>query len=397
MKIDNEVLKKIYELSENVSCDDSGKKSRLEERVKELEKEVFYYRDIVKINSLISSSMSFENIQKEVLRKIKKYMKCEYVNLYIIDSEDNQLYSFLNDKRIKSNEQTFIGSCSVNMSTIHVQNASDDIRSKRESKYNSIINYNNVLLSPIISKGKCLGVIQCINSSSLFSHLDIKFLNYVATQLAISIENINLYESSQKQFFQICSSMAEAISVRDKYTGGHIKRVENFAELIGIELELSEEDLKKLKLSALLHDVGKIGIADNILKKEGRLSSSEYNVMMNHPKLGFEILEKIDGIKDVIDGVKYHHERIDGTGYPYGLEGDNIPVIAQIISVVDAFDAMITDRPYRKSLSAAKAYKEIIRGSGKQFSPRIVLAFKSTFKKFRNKMNRSSKKYRNVA
>ncbi len=151
----------------------------------------------------------------------------------------------------------------------------------------------------------------------------------------------------------------------------------------GKEMDLAFEDMNNLKLAAVLHDIGKIGIEDKILKKSAPLTDEEFKVMKEHPRLGYEILKHIESLSDVIDGMRFHHERPDGKGYPFGLKGDEIPLIAMIISVADTFDAMISTRPYRKGLPPMVAWQEILDHSGAQFEEKVVNAFDRYFKKSR--------------
>jgi HD-GYP domain-containing protein (c-di-GMP phosphodiesterase class II) len=141
-------------------------------------------------------------------------------------------------------------------------------------------------------------------------------------------------------------------------------------------------------LGALLHDVGKIGVEDHILKKKSALDEPEWKIMQQHPDLGFDIMNRVEGLKDVIGGMRYHHERWDGKGYPLGLKGEEIPLIARIIAVADTYDAMVSTRPYRKGLDPKIAFDEIVKYRGSQFDPIVVDAFIEAFK--REKMGRGS-------
>jgi HD-GYP domain-containing protein (c-di-GMP phosphodiesterase class II) len=145
-------------------------------------------------------------------------------------------------------------------------------------------------------------------------------------------------------------------------------------------LNLTPEQLERIRLGAILHDVGKIGIEDKILKKESALESEEWKVMQTHPELGYEILSRVEGLKDVIGGMRYHHERWDGKGYPLGLKGEEIPLVARIIAIADTYDAMVSTRPYRKGMDPKFAYQEILRYRGTQFDPEVVDAFVEAFR-----------------
>jgi HD-GYP domain-containing protein (c-di-GMP phosphodiesterase class II) len=153
-------------------------------------------------------------------------------------------------------------------------------------------------------------------------------------------------------------------------------------------LQVSSEELEKIRLGAILHDVGKIGIEDKILKKNAPLDPEEWKVMQTHPELGYDIMRRVEGLRDVIGGMRYHHERWDGRGYPLGLKGEEIPLMARIISVADTYDAMVSTRPYRKGIEPKVAFDEILRHRGSQFDPLVVEAFIEAFEK--EKMGKGS-------
>lgn len=168
----------------------------------------------------------------------------------------------------------------------------------------------------------------------------------------------------------ICS-----LEEKDSYTHGHSIRVAEYSQLLAAELNLSEIEIKEVELSALFHDIGKIGIPDNILLKPARLTRAEFEIMKSHPVRSAKILERISGMRNLIPGIKYHHERFDGLGYPDGLKGQDIPLYARIILIADTFDAMTSTRPYRLALDKEIAFEELRRCSGTQFDPILVETF----------------------
>jgi putative nucleotidyltransferase with HDIG domain len=176
-------------------------------------------------------------------------------------------------------------------------------------------------------------------------------------------------------FLEASQALVQSLEKRDPCMAGHTKRVVFISETIARYLHLPPEEKEKLKIAALLHDIGKIGIKEEILAKEGKLTASEYNAIQQHPLIGVAIIGKNDQLKDVIPGMCYHHERTDGNGYPEGLKDTNIPLLARIIAVADAYDAMTTNRPYQKALSKDGAISEIKRCSGIQFDQEVVQAF----------------------
>ncbi|MBC15417.1 MAG: hypothetical protein CL942_00035 [Desulfovibrio sp.] len=175
-------------------------------------------------------------------------------------------------------------------------------------------------------------------------------------------------------------ALVRALDARDPYTKGHSERVAMLASRLGKKMGLSSKELQELTFAALLHDIGKIGIPDNILKKEGRLSEEEYAEMKHHPAIGATVLETSITSEVVLGAIKHHHERWDGNGYPLGLEGNEIPKLAQIIAMADAYDAMTSSRPYRQGMSQEVVVNEIQRCSGKQWSDELVWAFIKTLK-----------------
>ncbi len=169
----------------------------------------------------------------------------------------------------------------------------------------------------------------------------------------------------------IISSLEE----KDPYTHGHSIRVSEYSVLLGRAVGLNERELQELELCSLFHDIGKIGIPDNVLLKPARLSKAEFEIMKSHPVRSAKILEKITAFKNVLPGIKYHHERFDGLGYPEGLKGDAIPLAARIILIADTYDAMTSTRPYRLALDKQVAFDELRKCAGSQFDADLVEKF----------------------
>ena len=179
----------------------------------------------------------------------------------------------------------------------------------------------------------------------------------------------------KSSYDSIVAVLCAALDLRDNVTHGHAKRVSELASVVAWQMGLRKEQLRQIEKAAILHDIGKIGVADAVLSKAGPLDEIEWEEMKRHPELGYQILNGIDFLRDAAEVVYAHHERSDGTGYPRGLRGDEIPMGARIFAVVDAYDAMTSHRPYRKAQPHQKAIGEIIRNSGTQFDPEVVRAF----------------------
>ncbi|MGI8423484.1 MAG: HD-GYP domain-containing protein [Chloroflexota bacterium] len=171
------------------------------------------------------------------------------------------------------------------------------------------------------------------------------------------------------------ASLARAIEARDRHTGAHIERVREYSVAVARQLALSEDDIWRVGVGAVLHDLGKIGVPDSVLNKRGALTRAETDVMRRHPLIGAGLLEADPALAIALPAVVHHHERWDGAGYPYGLSGDRIPLDGRIVAVADAYDAMTSDRPYRTRFSVSHATKEIETGMGSQFDPEVARAF----------------------
>jgi len=178
-----------------------------------------------------------------------------------------------------------------------------------------------------------------------------------------------------EQFNDMVKIVMKALNEKDPYTQGHSIRVTEYALKIGEELGLDKESMKELELASVLHDIGKLGIPDKILKKPGRLTKEEFAVMRQHSEKGEQMLAGITDLEPYKKYVRAHHERYDGFGYPDGLKAENIPLISRIIFVADTFDAMTSDRPYRKGLSIEVTIDELLKCSGTQFDPMVVETF----------------------
>ena len=191
----------------------------------------------------------------------------------------------------------------------------------------------------------------------------------------INTELKDTYEKLESAYLETIEILRYTVEAKDSYTRGHSDRVSEYSTLIGKELNLSESDLKLLKLGGLFHDIGKIGIPDSILLKTSKLDDNEYSEIKNHPTIGAHILSNATIFKDIIPIVKHHHERYDGNGYPSKLQGDGIPYLARIAAVADCFDAMNSKRSYRDSLALDVIKDEINKNSGTQFDPEIAQVF----------------------
>ena len=222
-----------------------------------------------------------------------------------------------------------------------------------------------------------IGVIGVLREdpSRTFTEDDELLVTSIGSQVAVAIENYRLNLDVERTYVETIMALALAVEAKDPYSAGHSKRVGFYARQIGEVLGLDEETLRVLNDAGVLHDIGKIGIKDDILLKPNPLTPDEEKIMQQHSVIGEAIVKPVRSLQKVVALVRHHHERFDGAGYPSGLKGEAVPLGARILSVADTYDSMITDRPYRKRLTTDEAKAELQRFAGIQYDPKIVQAF----------------------
>lgn len=239
----------------------------------------------------------------------------------------------------------------------------------------------SIISAPIRPFNKIIGVIEAVNKvkETKFTENDLQILETIGNILGVNLISSILYQKLNRVSTNIIKSLITALEARDEYTKGHSLRVQTYSVKIARNLKLPNKKIRQVELSSILHDIGKIGIPDTILRKPSMLTDEEYDLIKKHPIIGYNILSSIEGLEEILDGIKYHHERFDGKGYPEGLKGKDIPLIARIIAVADTFDAITSDRPYRKGLPTEYALEEIKKVKGTQLDPEIVDTFLTSF------------------
>jgi putative nucleotidyltransferase with HDIG domain len=246
-----------------------------------------------------------------------------------------------------------------------------------DSAVTAALNRDDMPLSsmsvPLIGKNKILGVLNVSKfSDPAFTTSDLQIVSVLASQVVAVMENASLYDGLRESYFRTVQALVAAVEAKDPYTRWHSTNVAKYAVAIARDMGLSPSQLEEIHIAAILHDVGKIGISERIICKPERLSREEYDVMKDHPAHGIRILEPIGFSAAIITAIYQHHERFDGTGYPRHLAGEAISLQARILAVADTIDAMVSERPYRTSISAAMVLDELKKESGRQFDPAVA-------------------------
>jgi len=341
-------------------------------------------RTLTKLSAILNSTLDPKEVQKRAMEAATELMNAQVGSLLLVDEKNNELYFevALGEKgaqvkaiRLKIGEG-IAGWVAQHGEPLIVEDVQKDPRFAKKADKKSSFVTRNMICVPVRIKDKTIGVLQAINKEEgAFAQEHLELFQMLANQVGIAIENARLMEDLRQTFYETAEALAEAIEKRDPYTGGHTKRVLTYSMAAAGYMGLSPEEMEQLKLSAILHDIGKIGVEDRVLRKQASLNDEEFGLMKTHPRMGAEIMQHVEKLKYVIPGMKYHHERFDGKGYPEGLKDVEIPLIARIISVADTFDAMTSDRPYRKGLSDEAAISELMKFSAIQFDPDVVKAF----------------------
>jgi response regulator RpfG family c-di-GMP phosphodiesterase len=230
---------------------------------------------------------------------------------------------------------------------------------------------------PLKTPSHTIGVLNLVRvpGGMPFSSLDLELINVLASQASISIENVRLYHNIRDNYLKTIRAFALAVEAKDEYTHGHSENVMKYTVMIAKKLEMPHHEIERVKYAGLLHDIGKIGVSEYILNKPGKLTPHEFHEIKKHPELGAKIIADVPFLKSLVPLVLHHHEFFGGGGYPAGIAGEEIPFGARILSVSDAYEAMTSDRPYRKSLPQEAAFNILETQKGIQFDPKIVETF----------------------
>jgi putative nucleotidyltransferase with HDIG domain len=357
---------------------------RLEVEVEDLSAEVVrVYEELALIYSLtnnLGSEMDVDSICQRVLEEADKRLSAQNVSIMLLDEGNDELYTRLARGRDREVAIQF----RVNASTGPISELLArgepvticDITADGRLSFPYPI--RSILCVPLVTDGKKIGMLFASDklSGEEFWTQELKLMGALAAEVAASIKKAQLYEEISELFMHTVEALASAIDAKDPYTYGHSRRVARLSSAICEELGMVRKNIRHVELAAILHDIGKIGTPESILQKPGRLEPEEMERVKEHPTRGAHILSNIIEFRDVIKWIKHHHEWYDGKGYPDHIAAELIPIEARVISIADTFDAMTSDRPYRKGMPTDEAIKIMEQFAGTQFDPHILASFK---------------------
>lgn len=350
---------------------------KVNERVREAE---FIYN----LGREISLSLDLEKIAQIIVESLSIELNLEKCAILLLDDATEELSikfaqgidkKDIEKTRLKKGEK-ISGWALEQKEIVHLENINSDIRFAKRTKERYY--YHSLVCIPLMVKGKAIGVINLNNKKSKekFTDSDIHLLKEVTAEISLNIENAKLYNSLQKLYISTVKALTSAIDSKDSYTKAHSEHVTDYAMAIAEEIGLSSSQIEIIREASQLHDLGKIGIHDYILTKSGKLTPREWEEVKLHALKGAELIKPWGVIKKgVLELIKQHHERYDGRGYPYGYKKNEVELGARIMAVADAYDAMLSERPYRAAYSKEEALKELKANSGSQFDPRVIKAF----------------------
>ncbi len=348
---------------------------------------------LIDIIGIIGSNLDRDLVLHLIVRYARDLLRAEHASLFLIDEEQGDIVL-----RISSSEAAvpilrvprgkgIIGAAIETGETIYVPNVHEDERHYKDAEPITGVTTTSLIAVPLVTQTvqlgqelgsaqpQIVGGIEAINRvDGMFTQEDAELLQTLAKQAATVFQIAKLYGDANELFLDTIQAMVASIDAKDPYTNGHSQRVSDFSVAIGRQMNLAPETIHQLRIGALLHDIGKIGIPDTILSKPGHLTEDEINIMKQHPAIGANIMKNVRLLRNEIPALAEHHEHMDGTGYPSHLKGDQISLFGRIVAVSDVFDALTSDRPYRGALEVEEVLNQMQHDSGTHFDDACVQA-----------------------
>jgi len=355
----------------------------LEHKIGELESSRLLVKKLLsRIGTALVSYEGIDNLLSLIIENAAGALEAHMGTLMLVDGEKQDLYM---KATWASNGQAADPATRIKLGEGIPGWVAREGRAMRGKSMASSLGFTNThgsvdcgaLCVPLKLREQSIGVLTVMRETGghAFSEDDEMLLESIGSQMAVAIENYRLNLDVERTYVETIMALALAVEAKDAYSAGHSKRVGFYATQIGEAMGLDEEMLRTLRDAGVLHDIGKIGIKDDILLKSTPLTPDEAKIMQQHPLIGEAIVKPVRSLQKVVVMVRHHHERFDGVGYPGGLKGEAIPLGARILAVADTYDAMVTDRPYRKRLTLEDAKRELKASAGTQHDPAVVEAF----------------------
>lgn len=349
---------------------------------------------LLKVSGALASSLDLPVVLQTAIESTVEVLRLETGAIYLLDGE--WLYLGATTPRLDPHLQALLTRPEAPADHPHLEQALQELRpvcisdaqrealSPAEAAIRDLRRLRTILFIPLILEGKASGVMIVGTSSEVrdFSEHETDLCRILGYQIALAVANARLFNSVQQSNVRLSMAYeatllgwSMALELRDQETQGHTRRVMDITEELARKMGIAEPELDHVRRGALLHDIGKMGVPDVILRKAGPLADEEWAIMRRHPEYARRFLANIDYLAPALDIPYCHHERWDGSGYPRGLAGEDIPLAARIFAVVDVFDALRSDRPYRKAWPKEATLRYIEEQAGKQFDPRVVKVF----------------------
>jgi len=346
------------------------------------------------IDNAINSNFDLRTTLDVVLREVIAQLRADATSVLLFNKETHTLdYTAGRGFISKATQHTklsigegYAGRVILDRKMVHIPDLTNTENNRLTNALNTAgENFVAYVGSPLVAKGQVVGVLEIFQRAPLAPNPDwFDFLTMIADQAAIAIDNAQLFENLQRSNFDLTlaydatiEGWSRALDLRDRETEGHTQRVTNLTVKLARQMGIPDTDILHIRRGALLHDIGKMGIPDSILHKPDQLTPEEWEIMRQHTKYAYQMLTPIKYLKPALDIPRHHHEKWDGTGYPEGVKGEQIPIAARIFAVVDVWDALTSDRSYRDAWSREKVIEYIRSESGKHFDPRVVETFLS--------------------
>ncbi|MEW6087255.1 MAG: HD-GYP domain-containing protein [bacterium] len=336
---------------------------------------------LLKTFDILNSSLDIKQIVNNVIVVAPKYLKFDRLIIFLYGQGTNEIicsYSYGFDQEEKTLAEISFKNNGIlaKLDAGHV--IVNDINKYKlfSENFANALNIHDAVMMPIIISGKLEALlIGGYKNTRMISTYDLSFVKGLSNGVGIAMKNAVLFLELQQLLTNTITSFALVIDAKSHWTRGHTQRVTNYATSIGAKMGLNGDELETLWLGGLLHDIGKIGTPDTILDKSDKLTDAEFEIVKKHPVQGSSILASIKQFKNITSIIRHHHERYDGKGYPDGLKGKEIPLLARILCVADVYDAITEERPYRKAMNKEAAIEELKRCSGTQLDPQVVETF----------------------